>query len=69
MGAASKAVPKPKAQRNSTDPDARIMKMSDGAFHECYNAQAAVDDAQQVIVAADTTQCAYDAASLLQMLE
>jgi transposase len=67
--AVSNAVPKPKAQRNFTDPDARIMKMSDGAFHECYNGQAAVDDAYQVIVAADTAQCAADAPSLLPMLE
>ena len=67
--AVSKAVPKPKVQRNFTDPDARIMKMSDGAFHECYNGQAMVDDAYQVIVAADATQCAADAPSLLPMLE
>jgi len=66
--AASKAVPRAKAQRNFTDPDARIMKMSDGAFHECYNGQAVVDEAHQVIVAADTTQCAADAPSLLPML-
>ncbi len=61
--AASKAVPKPKAQRNFTDPDARIMKTSDGAFHGCYNGQAVIDDAYQVIVAADTSQCAADACS------
>jgi transposase len=67
--AVSKAVPRPAAQRNFTDPGARIMKMSDGAFHECYNGQAVVDDAYQVIVAADTTQCAADAPSLLPMLE
>jgi transposase len=67
--AVSKAVPKPTAQRNFTDPDARIMKMSDGAFHECYNGQAIVDGAHQVIVAADATQCAADAPSLLPMLE
>jgi hypothetical protein len=67
--AVSKAVPKPRTQRNFTDPDARIMKMSDGAFHECYNGQAVVDEAYQVIVAADTTQCAADAPSLLPMLE
>jgi len=35
--------PKPKAQRNFTDPDSRIMKTSDGAFHQCYNGQAIVD--------------------------
>jgi transposase len=67
--AASKAVPKPKAQRNFTDPDARIMKTSDGAFHECYNGQAVVEDAYQVIVAADTSQCAADVPSLQPMLE
>src|SRR5437588_2191148 len=64
-----KAVPRAKAQRNFTDPDARIMKMSDGAFHECYNGQAAVDGAYQVIVAADASQCAADTPSLLPMLE
>ena len=67
--AVSRAAPSPKAQRNFTDPDARIMKTSDGAFHECYNGQAAVDEGHQVIVAADTTQCAADAPSLLPMLE
>jgi hypothetical protein len=67
--AVSKAVPKPKAQRNFTDPDAGIMKMSDGSFHECYNGQAVVHDERQVIVAADLSQCASDAPSLLPMLE
>jgi hypothetical protein len=67
--AKSKATPKPEAQRNFTDGDARIMKMSDGAFHEAYNGQAMVDHRWQVIVAADLTQCASDAPSLLPMLE
>ena len=31
------AVVPPKAQRSFTDPDARIMKTSDGSFHYCYN--------------------------------
>jgi transposase len=43
--------PKPKAQRNFTDPDSRIM-VRDGAFLQAYNAQIAVDDAHQIIVAA-----------------
>jgi transposase len=67
--AESKAEPKPKAQRNFTDPDSRIMKMSDGSFHQCYNGQAVVDAEHQVIVAADLTQCAADAPSLMPMLE
>jgi hypothetical protein len=67
--AKSKATPRPEAQRNFSDGHARIMKMSDGAFHEAYNGQAAVDEGWQVIVAADLTQCASDVPSLLPMLE
>jgi transposase len=43
--------PKPKAQRNFTDPDSRIM-LRDGAFLQAYNAQLAVDEGHQIIVAA-----------------
>src|SRR6266568_9575655 len=35
--------PRPGAQRNFTDPESKIMKTSDGAYHECYNGQAVVD--------------------------
>jgi hypothetical protein len=56
--AAAVAVPKPKAQRNFTDPDSRIMLTGDGAFAQCYNAQAVVDADHQVIVAADLHDCA-----------
>jgi len=51
------AKPDPKAQRNFTDPDSRIMK--DGAtkeFVQAYNAQAAVDSHAQVIVGAAVTR-------------
>jgi hypothetical protein len=65
--ASAQAVPKPKAQRNFTDPDSRIMKTSDGSFHQCYNAQAVVDEDHQVIVAADLNQCAADVANLIPM--
>ncbi len=49
--AAASATPDDKAQRNFTDPDARVMKTSDGSFHYCYNAQTVADDTHQVIVA------------------
>ena len=42
--------PNPKAQRNFTDPDSRIMKSKEG-FVQAYNAQAAVDAEAQIIVA------------------
>jgi len=62
--------PEAKAQRNFTDPDSRIMK--DGAtksFEQCYNAQAAVDDTSQIIVATKVTQQANDKQQLVPMLE
>lgn len=67
--AAEAAVPDPKAQRNFTDPDSRIMKTSDGSFHQCFNGQAVVDEAHQVIVATDLHNCAADAPSLVPMLD
>lgn len=64
------AKPEPKAQKNFTDPDSRIMM--DGAtksFQQAYNAQAAVDSHAQIIVAAAITQEANDKKQLLPMLE
>lgn len=43
--------PKTNAQRNFTDPESRIM-MRDGAFLQAFNAQLAVDEENQIIVAA-----------------
>ena len=67
--AGERATVRPKAQRNFTDPESRIMKTSDGAFHQCFNAQAVVDAAHQVIVAAGVTDCAADVANLIPMTE
>jgi hypothetical protein len=51
---ADTARPKPKAQANFIDPESRIMKNSNGAYVQAYNAQAVVD-AHQIITAADVT--------------
>ena len=62
------ALPRGKSQRNFTDPDARIMKTADGSFHYCYNAQAVVDEAHQVIIATSLTQAATDIGQLVPMM-
>jgi transposase len=59
--------PKAKAQRNFTDPQSRIM-LRDGAFLQAYNAQIAVDDAHQVIVAAALSNQPPDAEYFEPML-
>ena len=61
--------PKPTAQRNFTDPESKIMKTSDGSFHQCFNGQAIVDSKTQVIVAADLTDQAPDAEQLEPALD
>ena len=64
------AKPEPKAQRNFTDPQSRIMK--DGAsksFEQCYNAQAVVDSESQIIVASDVTQQPNDKQQLIPMMK
>jgi len=61
--------PKPSAQRNFTDPDSKIMKTSDGAYHQCYNGQAIVDSEAQVIVAAELSDQAPDARQLEPALD
>jgi transposase len=64
------AKPKDKAQRNFTDPDSRIMKDgATGSFEQSYNAQIAVDDKAQIIVAATLTQAANDKKQLVPVLE
>lgn len=61
--------PRPSAQRNFTDPESKIMKTSDGAYHQCYNGQAIVDSTAQVIVAAELSDQAPDARQLEPALD
>ncbi|TFC40401.1 transposase [Cryobacterium sp. TMT2-14] len=67
--AAKNAVVAPKAQRNFTGPDARIMKTVDGSFHYAYNAQAIVDGEHQVIVATTLTDIAVDVEQVVPLIE
>ncbi len=67
--AAADTVPKPTAQRNFTDPDARIMKTADGSYHYSYNGQVVVDSDHQVIVATKLNNTAVDVQQLIPMIE
>jgi hypothetical protein len=63
-------VPKDKAQRNFTDAESHIMPAPGGKhFIQAYNAQAAVDSAHQIIVAAETTNKPTDRGQAEPMME
>ena len=62
------AVPKPKDQRNFTDPESRIMKTSNKGFDQCGNAQAVANE-QQIIIAADVTDQANDVRQTIPMVD
>jgi transposase len=62
------AKPEPKAQRNFTDPESRILKTKDG-YIQGYNAQAAVDAHVQIIVAHTLTNNGSDQAQLTPLLQ
>lgn len=63
-------VPHPKAQRNFTDPESRIMPDAGakGSVIQGYNCQAAVEAKTQIIVAADVTDEANDKQQAQPML-
>jgi transposase len=61
--------PEDKAQTNFTDPEAKIMKTSNKGFDYCINAQAVVDEAEQIIVAAEATSEANDKQQAVPMVE
>jgi len=56
-------------QRNFTDPESRIMLTGRKSFEQCFNAQAAVDSQEQIIVAVAVHQSASDAEHLLSMTD
>ncbi|SEN38838.1 Transposase [Stigmatella aurantiaca] len=60
--------PKPQAQRNFTDPESRIQK-TQGGFVQGYNAQAAVDEGHQIIVAQALTNQPPDVEHFVPLME
>ena len=63
-----KQEPDGKTQRNFTDPESRILKTRDG-YIQGYNAQAAVDEKAQIIVAHDLTQSMSDQNQLVPLMD
>jgi transposase len=59
---------KPETQRNFTDPDSRIMIGRDG-FIQAYNAQAAVDQRRQIILAHRLSNTPDDHAALVPLVD
>jgi transposase len=61
---------KPKKQdeprASTTDPQARVMKMADGALHPAYNFQVKTDPKRQMIVGLDASNSASDRGLLVQ---
>lgn len=60
--------PHPRAQRNFTDPDSRIMVDGRGAYEQSYNCQAMVTN-EQIIIATDVSNQAPDVQQMIPMLE
>jgi transposase len=59
--------PAAKAQTNFTDAESKVMKQSNKGFDYSYNAQAVVDGAEQIIVAAEATNAANDKGQAVPM--
>jgi transposase len=70
-----KAAQKPKASKrrapraSTTDPEARVMRMSDSGYRPAYNVQIAADAASRAIVGVDVTNCGSDANESASMRE
>jgi transposase len=64
----TEAVAEPKDQINFTDPESRIMKVSNKGWDQCGNAQAVANE-DQIILAADVTNQANDKRQAVPMVD
>jgi transposase len=64
----AEAVPEPKDQINFTDPESRIMKVSNKGWDQCGNAQAVANE-HQIILAADVTDQTNDKRQAVPMVD
>jgi len=67
--AQKKSKDKDKARTSTTDPDARVMKMSDGGYRPAFNVQLSTDSATQVITGVAVTNSGGDQGKMAPMVE
>ena len=60
---------KQKARASMSDPEARIMKQSDGGYAPSYNVQLTTDEKEKVIVGVGVSQCGSDYGELVRAME
>lgn len=60
---------KKEARVSMTDPEARIMKQSDGGYAPSYNVQITTDGKEKIIVEAGASQCGSDYEELVPAVE
>jgi transposase len=58
-----------KVRVSMTDPEARIMKQSDGGYAPSFNVQITTDEKEKVIVGAAVSQCGSDYGELVPAME
>jgi transposase len=64
----AEAAPDAKDQINFTDPESRIMKVSNKGWDQCGNAQAVTNE-QQIVLAADVTDQSNDVRQMVPMVD
>jgi len=69
QGAERARPPQSERRVSETDPEARIMKQSDGGYAPSHNLQLSTDAAQGVIVGVRVTPCEDDQGELAPSLE
>jgi transposase len=69
MEAKKKADDKEKARVSTTDPEATVMKMTDGGFRPAYNVQFSTDTTAQIIVGVEVATCGSDPGQMVPMVE
>lgn len=61
---AAKSGNKEEVRVSETDPEARVMKQSDGGYAPSYNVQISTDSTNKIIVGAEVSQLGYDYSAL-----